>query len=167
MKKQVPTEKLKCRRGAVTATDSEFVRALQTFRTAETKHIAYACDQIPKLEPGLARWQVEARIELDELSVNTGACDLYEMSDEVEQLLRPVAEWTRKNQEIVIAVGGVGAALLAAGPAITAFGVASGAAASAVGGSETVATLRPNRHGRASSCTRVAGSAAALIEGGT
>lgn len=41
-------------RGAVSATDSEFVRTLQAFRTAETKHIAYACDEIPKLEPDLA-----------------------------------------------------------------------------------------------------------------
>ncbi len=41
-------------RGAVSATDSEFVRTLQAFRTAEAKHIAYACDQIPKFEPDLA-----------------------------------------------------------------------------------------------------------------
>jgi rubrerythrin len=41
-------------RGAIAATDSEFVRTLQAFRTAETKHIAYACDQITKLEPDLA-----------------------------------------------------------------------------------------------------------------
>ena len=41
-------------RGAVSATDSEFVRTLQAFRTAEAKHIAYACEQIPKLEPDLA-----------------------------------------------------------------------------------------------------------------
>lgn len=41
-------------RGAVSATDSEFVRTLQVFRTAEAKHIAYACDQIPKFEPDLA-----------------------------------------------------------------------------------------------------------------
>ena len=34
----------------------------------------------------------EARIEIDELTVNLGACDLYELGDEVEQLLRPVAE---------------------------------------------------------------------------
>ncbi len=41
-------------RGVVSATDSQFVRTLQAFRTAEAKHIAYACDQIPKLEPDLA-----------------------------------------------------------------------------------------------------------------
>jgi hypothetical protein len=41
-------------RGVVSATDSEFVRSLQAFRTAETRHIAYACGQIPKLAPGLA-----------------------------------------------------------------------------------------------------------------
>jgi len=34
----------------------------------------------------------QARIEVDELALNTEACDLYEMSDEVEQLLRPIAE---------------------------------------------------------------------------
>ena len=41
-------------RSAVSATDSEFVRNLQAFRTAEAKHIAYACGQIPKFEPDLA-----------------------------------------------------------------------------------------------------------------
>jgi rubrerythrin len=41
-------------RGAIAATDSEFVRTVQAFRTAETKHIAYACEQIPKFEPDLA-----------------------------------------------------------------------------------------------------------------
>ena len=41
-------------RGAISATDSQFVRTLRAFRTAETKHIAYACDQITKLEPDLA-----------------------------------------------------------------------------------------------------------------
>jgi rubrerythrin len=41
-------------RGAVSATDSEFVRTLQAFRTAEAKHIVYACDQIPEFEPDLA-----------------------------------------------------------------------------------------------------------------
>jgi rubrerythrin len=40
--------------GAVSATDSEFVRALGAFRTAEAEHIAYICDRIPKLEPDLA-----------------------------------------------------------------------------------------------------------------
>lgn len=41
-------------RSVVSATDSEFVRTLQAFRTAEANHIAYACEQIPKLEPDLA-----------------------------------------------------------------------------------------------------------------
>jgi len=41
-------------RGALSATDSEFVRTLQAFRTAEAKHIAYACDQIPRFAPDLA-----------------------------------------------------------------------------------------------------------------
>lgn len=41
-------------RGVVSATDSQFVRTLQAFWTAEAKHIAYACEQIPKLEPDLA-----------------------------------------------------------------------------------------------------------------
>lgn len=34
----------------------------------------------------------QAQIEIDALTPNPGACDLYELSDEVEQLLRPVAE---------------------------------------------------------------------------
>lgn len=42
-------------RGAVSATDSEFVRTLRAFRTAEAEHIAYACDQISRFEPALAR----------------------------------------------------------------------------------------------------------------
>jgi rubrerythrin len=41
-------------RAAVSATDSEFVRTLQAFRTAEAKHIAYVCEEIPELEPDLA-----------------------------------------------------------------------------------------------------------------
>jgi rubrerythrin len=41
-------------RGAVSATDSEFVRTLQAFRNAEAKHIAYACEQIASLAPELA-----------------------------------------------------------------------------------------------------------------
>ena len=41
-------------RGVVSATDSEFVRSLHAFRTAEAEHIAYACDEIPKFEPDLA-----------------------------------------------------------------------------------------------------------------
>jgi rubrerythrin len=41
-------------RGVVAATDSEFVRTLQAFRTAEERHIAYACDRITKFEPHLA-----------------------------------------------------------------------------------------------------------------
>jgi rubrerythrin len=41
-------------RGAVSATDSEFVRTFRAFRTAEAKHIAYACDRIPMFEPDLA-----------------------------------------------------------------------------------------------------------------
>jgi rubrerythrin len=41
-------------RGAITATDSRFVRALRAFETAEAKHIAYIADQIPKFEPDLA-----------------------------------------------------------------------------------------------------------------
>jgi rubrerythrin len=40
--------------GAVSATDSEFVRALGAFGTAEAEHIAYISDRIPKLEPELA-----------------------------------------------------------------------------------------------------------------
>jgi rubrerythrin len=40
--------------GAVSATDSEFVRALKAFRIASAEHIAYICDRIPKLEPDLA-----------------------------------------------------------------------------------------------------------------
>ncbi len=34
----------------------------------------------------------QARIENDQLTLNPSGCDLHEMSDEVEQLLRPVAE---------------------------------------------------------------------------
>ena len=41
-------------RSVISATDSEFVRIVEAFRTAETKHIAYACDQISKLAPDLA-----------------------------------------------------------------------------------------------------------------
>lgn len=41
-------------RGAVSATDSDFVRTLRAFRVAETRHIAFVCDQIPKLAPDLA-----------------------------------------------------------------------------------------------------------------
>ena len=33
----------------------------------------------------------QARIEIDQLTLNPSACDLQEMSDEIEQLLRPVA----------------------------------------------------------------------------
>ena len=33
----------------------------------------------------------QARIEVDQLSLNPGGCDLHQISDEVEQLLRPVA----------------------------------------------------------------------------
>jgi CheY-like chemotaxis protein len=33
----------------------------------------------------------QARIEVDRLQLNPGACELHELSDEVEQLLRPVA----------------------------------------------------------------------------
>jgi len=33
----------------------------------------------------------QARIEMDQLTLNPGGCDLQELSDEVEQLLRPVA----------------------------------------------------------------------------
>lgn len=33
----------------------------------------------------------QARIEVDQLSLNPGGCDLHEISDEIEQLLRPVA----------------------------------------------------------------------------
>jgi rubrerythrin len=51
-------------RGAVSATDSEFVRTFQVFRTAEAKHIAYACEQIPKLEPDLAGECSELRVVL-------------------------------------------------------------------------------------------------------
>jgi rubrerythrin len=41
-------------RGAVAATDSEFVRTVRAFEAAEAKHIAYISDQIPKFEPNLA-----------------------------------------------------------------------------------------------------------------
>jgi rubrerythrin len=41
--------------GAITATDSKFVRALGVFQTAGMKHIAFICDRISKLEPDLAR----------------------------------------------------------------------------------------------------------------
>jgi hypothetical protein len=41
-------------KGAVTATDSKFVRALGVFRAAGTEHIAFICDRISKLEPDLA-----------------------------------------------------------------------------------------------------------------
>jgi hypothetical protein len=41
-------------RGAITATDSSFVRALRAFETADARHIAYIVDQIPKFEPDLA-----------------------------------------------------------------------------------------------------------------
>ena len=34
----------------------------------------------------------QARIEIDQLTLNPGGCDLHEMSDEIEQLLRPVAQ---------------------------------------------------------------------------
>ena len=33
----------------------------------------------------------QARIEIDQLTLNPNGCDLHEMSDEIEQLLRPVA----------------------------------------------------------------------------
>ncbi len=33
----------------------------------------------------------QARIEVDQLQLNPGGCDLHEMSDEIEQLLRPLA----------------------------------------------------------------------------
>jgi rubrerythrin len=39
---------------AVTATNSEFVRALGVFRNAQAQHITYICDRIPKFEPDLA-----------------------------------------------------------------------------------------------------------------
>jgi rubrerythrin len=41
-------------KGAVAATDSKFVRALEVFRTAGTEHIAFICDRISKFEPDLA-----------------------------------------------------------------------------------------------------------------
>jgi signal transduction histidine kinase len=34
----------------------------------------------------------QARIEMDQLTLNPSGCDLHEMSDEIEQLLRPVAQ---------------------------------------------------------------------------
>lgn len=34
----------------------------------------------------------QARIEIDQLALNPSGCDLHEMSDEIEQLLRPVAQ---------------------------------------------------------------------------
>ena len=40
--------------GAITATDSKFVRALGVFHTAGTEHINFICDRISKLEPDLA-----------------------------------------------------------------------------------------------------------------
>jgi rubrerythrin len=49
-------------RGAVSATDSEFVRTFQAFGTAEANHIAYACEQIVKLEPDLAGECRELRV---------------------------------------------------------------------------------------------------------
>ena len=41
-------------RSVVSATDSEFVRSLEAFRSAEAKHIAYACERIPQFAPELA-----------------------------------------------------------------------------------------------------------------
>ncbi|MBW2543694.1 MAG: hypothetical protein JRF15_16555, partial [Deltaproteobacteria bacterium] len=41
-------------KGAITATDSKFVRALGVFQAAGTEHIAFICDRITKLEPDLA-----------------------------------------------------------------------------------------------------------------
>ena len=41
-------------KGAVTATDSKFVRALGVFHSAGRGHIAFICDRISKLEPDLA-----------------------------------------------------------------------------------------------------------------
>jgi hypothetical protein len=39
--------------GVVRATDSSFVRAMKAFWSAEEEHIAYICQTIPQLEPGL------------------------------------------------------------------------------------------------------------------
>ncbi len=37
----------------------------------------------------------QARVEIDQLQLNPGACDLHELSEETEQLLRPLAEQKR------------------------------------------------------------------------
>jgi rubrerythrin len=39
----------------VAATDSDFVRSLQAFQSAEEMHISYIADRIPEFEPALAR----------------------------------------------------------------------------------------------------------------
>ncbi len=40
-------------RGVVAATDSDFVRKLQTFQQSTSSHLGYICEEIPKLEPDL------------------------------------------------------------------------------------------------------------------
>jgi len=42
-------------RGVVTATDSIFVSKVSAFQTAGARHITFICNEIPKLEPDLAR----------------------------------------------------------------------------------------------------------------
>jgi rubrerythrin len=49
---------------AVAATDSAFVRALQTFETADTKHLSYICNEIPKLDPDLTAECIEMRARI-------------------------------------------------------------------------------------------------------
>lgn len=45
----------------VAATDSDFVRKLGAFHTAETSHMSYICEQIPRLDPDLADESRELR----------------------------------------------------------------------------------------------------------
>lgn len=53
----------------VAASRSDFVRKLLVFQTAAEKHIAYICDEIPKLEPDLAD---ECRALHERFFVGTG-----------------------------------------------------------------------------------------------
>jgi hypothetical protein len=55
--------------GVVAATDSGFVRKVHTFQTAGAKHITFICDEIPKLEPELAK---ECRDLKDRFFADTG-----------------------------------------------------------------------------------------------
>ena len=91
---------------------SEFIaRMSHEFRTPLSSVIGYS-DQLRELRPQDAEVQRhldavgrgaryllnmvenlldEVRIEIDDLDLNPGACELQELSDEVEQLLRPLA----------------------------------------------------------------------------